>query len=298
MKILLLLLLSCITTLALAQPGDRYSKSLSFMEFKDPKTKLYGFKNEKGKIISPAVYSAVDFDPTWGKWTVTKDSLMGFYTLEGDMILPPIYKFIEPNYEPNNEFIVVSKDNQKYGLMNMEGLKILDLKYPHILDFKKNLLRVGAAHKDSIYNRMIIDTAQNVILDGKVIHANVYEFVEDYPYDSTHVLYIQAIKDEKFALFASTGRQISDFIFTGSFSSRSGLVHARLSYTGNTCGVIDKNNKIIIPFIYSSAGVCDNGTIAVSTKEGNRYYFDTTGKSITEKEFKVRQIKNPNWKTD
>lgn len=291
-----------------AQPGDRYHRSTSFVDFKDSKTKLFGFKdstaklfgfkNEKGKVIVPAIYSKVYFNPNRGTWTVRKDSLDGLYSSEGKLILKPIYKFIESHDDINNGFIVVSKDNEKFGLTDLKGNSLLDLKYPRILDFRKNLLLVCEFNKDSIFNKMIIDTAQNIILNGKVLQAKVYRFVEDYPYDSSNVLYLQAIKNEKFALFSSTGRQISDYIFGGSFQSRDGLVMARLSYTTNTCGIIDQNNKIIIPFIYSSAGVADNRTIVAHSDDGKMYYFDSTGKEISKEEFKARQIKNPNWKTD
>ncbi|MES2516224.1 MAG: hypothetical protein V4580_18860 [Bacteroidota bacterium] len=44
--------------------------------------------------------------------------------------------------------------------------------------------------------------------------------------------------------------------------------------------------------------MADNGTIAAHTEDGNTFYFDASGKAITEAEFKARQIKNPNWKMD
>jgi len=220
------------------------------------------------------------------------------YSSEGKLILNPIYKFIESHDDMNNEFIVVSKDNEKFGLTDLKGNRLLDLKYQRILDFRKYLLLVCEFNKDSVFNKRIIDTAQNIILDGKILHAYIYGFVEDYPYDSTHVLYLQAKKDGKFALFANTGRQISDFIFEGLLQSRDGLVMVRLSYAGSTCGIIDKNNKTIVPFKYSAAGVADNGTISTHSEDGNMYYFDSTGKEISKEEFKSRQNKNPNWKTD
>lgn len=298
MRIFSLVVFSFVVLISQAQPGDRYHRSASFVDFKDSKTKLFGFKNEKGKVVVPAIYSQVYFNPNRGTWGVQQDSLGGLYSSEGKLILNPIYKFIESHDDMNNEFIIVSKDNEKFGLTDLKGNRLLDLKYPRILDFCKNLLLVCEFNNDSVFNKRIIDTVQNVILDGNVLHADIYGFVEEYPYNSSNDLYLQAIKNEKFALFASTGRQISDFVFFGLLQAKGGLVKVRLSYTGSTCGVIGQNNKIIIPFKYSSLGILDNGTIAASTEEGITYYFDSTGKEISEEVFKSKQNKNPNWKTD
>lgn len=296
MKFLLTLIFSCYSIFSISQPGDRYHRSASFMDFKDSKTKLFGFKNEKGKIVVPAIYSKVYFSPNVGTWCVQKDSLDGLYSSEGKLILNPIYKFIEYLY--TGDFITVSKDNKKFGLMDLKGSKLLDMKYPRILDFKNDLLHVCEFKKDSIFNERIIDTAQNVILDGNVIHADIYGFLEGHPYDSVRVLYIQVIKNEKFAVFTSYGRQISDFIFHGLLHARGNLIQGYLDYAHKTCGIIDLNNKIIIPFKYSNAGVFDNGTIRVDTEEGDSFYFDSEGKSITEKEFKVKNINHPYWGKD
>lgn len=280
----------------LAQPGDRYHRSASFMDFKDSKTKLYGFKNEKGKVVVPAIYSNAYFNPNLGTWWVQKDSLEGVYAADGNVILKPIYKFIEYLYV--GDFMTISLDNKNFGLVDANGFKLLEMNYPRIMDFKNNLLFVCEDSKDSVFNKRIIDTAQNVILDGNVIHADIYGFVEDYSYDSTHVLYIQVIKNEKFAVFTSTGRQISDYIFKGLVHVRGNLIEGYLDYAHKTCGIIDLNNKIIIPFKYSNAGVFDNGTIRVDTEEGDSFYFDSDGKPITEREFKVKNAKHPYWGKD
>ncbi|MES2516225.1 MAG: hypothetical protein V4580_18865, partial [Bacteroidota bacterium] len=107
------------------------------------------------------MYQAVSFETTWGKWTVTKDSMMGLYTWDGIQLLPSIYQFIEPHYDMNNEFIVISKDNKNFGLTTIKGVKILELKYPRILDFRKNLLHVSLIAKNNTPRKMILDTAQN-----------------------------------------------------------------------------------------------------------------------------------------
>ncbi|MDP2385072.1 MAG: WG repeat-containing protein [Bacteroidota bacterium] len=298
MKTVLVILFVCHAFLCIAQPGDLYSKSNSFIDFKDAKTKLFGFKNAKGKIVVPAIYSEVSFETTWAKWTVKKDSMIGLYALDGTLILQPLYRWIEPHYDMDKEYIVVSKDFRNYGLTDLKGKKLLDLKYPRILDIYKNLLLVGESNRDSIYNKMIIDTLQNVILDEKIIHAEIYGFVEDHFYDSTGNFYLQAIKNEKFALFANTGRQISDFIYAGLSRSRRSLIMGRLSRNGGNCGIIDQNNKTIIPFKYSFAGVFDNGSIRADTEEGQSFYFNSEGKTISEEEFKVINVNHPYWKTN
>lgn len=296
MKIFGLVVFIFIGIVLKAQPGDRYHRNPSFMDFKDSKTKLYGFKNENGKVVVPAIYSKAYFNPNLGTWRVQKDSVEGVYAANGNVILKPIYKFIEYLY--TGDFIAVSKDNEEFGLMDLKGSKLLDMKYPRILDFKNDLLHICEFKKDSIFNERIIDTSQNVILDGNVIHADIYGFLEGHPYDSARVLSIQVIKNEKFAVFTSHGRQISDFIFHGFLHARGNLIQGYLDHAHKTCGIIDLNNKIIIPFKYSYVGVFDNGTIRADTEEGASFYFDSEGKSISEKEFKMQNADHPYWGKD
>lgn len=299
MKVVLVFFFCLLTIGAFAQPGDRYHRNPSFMDFKDSKTKLYGFKNEKGKVVVPAIYSNVGFNPDYGTWGVQKDSLYGLYSSEGKLILNPIYKFIELHPNLYKEFIVVSKDNKYFGLTDLNGKKLLDFKYPKIWDFRNNMLLVYECINDSITNHMIIDTMQNMILDSKVIHANVYGFVENNPYDNDTSIYIMAIQNEKIALFSNNGRQITDYIFKGGQpQSRGNLIQGCIDYTHKQCGVIDKNNKIIVPFKYRFAGIFDNGTIRADTEEGDSFYFDSNGRPITEKEFKILNAKHPYWGTD
>jgi hypothetical protein len=297
MRTLFLIASSFFAFVSLAQPGDAYSRSRMFVDFRDAKTKLHGFKNENGKIVIPAIYSMVHFDADNGTWDVQKDSLFGLYSREGKLILNPVYKFIELHkWNIYKKFIVVSEDNKNFGLRDLNGSKLLDLKYPKIKDFRKNLLLVYST--DSILNNLVIDTMLNVILDSKIIHANVYGFV-DYSLDvNDTTLYIQAIKDGKIAVFACNGRQISDFVFNSLLSSRGNLIQGCLGSMGKQCGVIDQNNRIIIPFKYYFAGVFDNGTIRTDTGEGESFYFDSEGKLISENEFKMRNVNYPYWGKD
>ena len=267
------------------------------MDFKDSRTNLYGFKNEKGKVIVSPMYSNVKFNPDYGTWDVQKDSLFGFYSREGKLILNPAYKFIELNQNLYQSFIVVSKDKNKFGLMDLNGSKILDLKYPKILDFRKNLLLVCEYNGDNVINKVIIDTAQNTILDSKVIHAEVYGFVEDNPEKDT-VIFIQAIKNDKIAVFAGNGRQISEFVFDGLCRSRGRLIQGCMAHNSRQCGIIDENNKVIIPFIYIFAGVFDSGTIRADTEKDEHFYFNSEGKLISEKEFKKENVNHPYWGND
>ena len=91
-RILISILFSFAAHIAQAQPGDNYFRSNKFMDFKDSRTNLYGFKNEKGKVIVSPMYSNVKFNPDYGTWDVEKDSLFGFYSREGKLILNPAYQ--------------------------------------------------------------------------------------------------------------------------------------------------------------------------------------------------------------
>jgi hypothetical protein len=296
LKTAFLLLFSACFFFCTAQPGDRYHKNKSFVDFKDPKTKLLGFKNEKGKIVVPAVYSRVYFSPDNGDWSVEKDSLSGVYSNEGKLILEPVYTYVDIQPNRSQGFIVVSKDNKNYGLTDLKGGRLLDLKYPRIIDFCENLLiSTESSNTDNNPVLKVIDTSLHTILDESIIHAQIHSFVEDQSVDGKPGLYLNVIKNEKLALFSGSGRQITDYIYAGLFRSRGDLISARLSNTDNSCGIIDADNRIIVPFKYRFAGVFDDNTIRADAADGSSLYFDATGKPITEAEFKKRNAKHPYW---
>lgn len=294
MRIIVLIAFYFLSLVTKAQPGDLYHINTAFAAFKDPDTKLYGFKDRSNHILVAPAYTDAHFNTNENVWFVKKGKLSGLYSAEGVLILEPAYTFIELHTNPYDSFIVVSKDNRKFGLTHLDGTPWLSARYPKILDFRKDLLLVS---KNNASDTMVIDTLLHTRLDAKKIHASIYGFVDNNPYINDSI-YIQVIRNDRFAIFSAKGRQISDFIFIGLLRSNGNLIQGCINTNLRKCGIIDDNNKTIIPFIYSFAGVFDNGTIRADTEAGESFYFDATGAAITKKAFKEKNAAHPYWGND
>jgi len=91
-------------------------------------SKLKGYYSLDGKEIIEPKYVNINFNSD-GIYVTTLDDKIGFFSYQGNVIVPPIYDGINPL---NNSFIVykqTKKGIKKYGLYTKEGAQVLKTRY-------------------------------------------------------------------------------------------------------------------------------------------------------------------------
>lgn len=279
--------------------------------FKDDETGLYGYMDGKGKvIIEPKYKYATDFQYLLNDYaqaydeneTVTiidkagKEYLpfgeyrlvalpqneliifeeepfkYGVVNLEGERILEPIYDKIEINNEGTITVIL----DKKYGVFDKEGKAILDIGYEYIFQVEDFLI-AKKGDKSGLFN-----------LKGEEVIPIIYEEVQiahsvgKYEWEIFNVVN----QEGKIAFFDNNGRQLTDFLYDGVSPGRDGLIPV---IKGDKWGYIDVKGEIAIPLEFDYASSFSNGDAEVEVN-GEIKIINTKGEFI--------ETENPSYKVD
>lgn len=264
-------------------PVYEYAESFSEDRAAFRSGEKYGFIDKSGSIVIPAIYERVgDFneglafaencDDHW-------EQCMGYIDKSGSMVIP-----FRHTGSAHSEFsnglacvgtykkLANSNPRRRYGVINKAGNIIVPCKYSYDIRFKNS----GLAR--------VIDCEEHgcssgcVNKKGTVILPCEYGSIEVFPGNI-----IAASKKYKWALFDSTGRQITGFEWDKVHGSKEFPLAVEKD---KHWGFIDEQGKTVIPFIYDEVlwkdyvgGFCE-GLAAVSRK-GKWQFLDRQGKAIT-----------------
>lgn len=271
--------------------------------FKDDKTGLYGYMDGKGEVIIDAKYkSATDFQYLSNEYaqvydeneTVTiidkmgneylpfgeykvislprydlmffKDdtSKYGVVNLEGERVLEAMYDKIEIN----NEGTIIVTSNKKYGVFDKDGNVVLDIIYDYIFQVEDSLI-VTKEDKSGLVN-----------LKGKEVIPINYEKVQiahSIREDEREIF--EVVNSEgKIGFFDSKGKQLTDFIYDKIAPGREGLIPV---LKDNKWGYIDVKGETIIPLQFESASSFSDGSAQVEINN-ERKFINKKGEFIEE----------------
>ncbi len=217
-------------------------------------------------VIEPAYDFIYPFDRL--KVTVAMvGEKYGALNLFGDIVIPFEYDYI---YSFNNASSTVAYKNKEFSVISHDGTLVTDKTYSYIEEFKNGM----ALAYSGGYG--YIDHSGNEIID--CIHTDVKQGT---------ALSVFLEKDDKWALFAPDGENISGFVYNNVGAFENGLsAVSKDTENGEKYGYVNDSGDTIIPFIYSSALqfkygkaiVSLNGRYGIIDIEGNAVIpFEYTG---------------------
>lgn len=227
-----------------------------------------GLYDAEGKCLLPITFSNISFDNN-RYWLVNKDGKQGLYSYMGKEILPPRYDSIEviSNYRTNaGNYFIVKKN--LYGLCNNEGKFIVDpqytaIKYRYLRYFK--LTKGDSCHYLFNYKDIIKDITLD---DAMPITMQRNE---------QNLFYFNYKQGKAWGLLRENGQPIIAVQYDKPLQ-KVGYIHSDstayfIACKDNLFGLIDINNKIVLPFQYKKIEhTYLYNTIELTTDEGKQLY--------------------------
>ena len=227
-----------------------------------------GLYDAEGKCLLPIAFSNISFDNN-RYWLVNKDGKQGLYSYMGKEIMPPRYDSIEvtSNYRTNaGNYFIVKKG--LYGLCNNEGKFIVDPQYTAI---EYRYLRYFKLTKG----------------DSCHYFFNYKDIIKDITLDDAMPITIQRNEQKRFYFNYKQGkawgllRENGQLIIAVQYDKplqKVGYIHSDstayfIACKDNLFGLIDINNKIVLPFQYKNIQPTYlYNTIELTTDEGKQLY--------------------------
>ena len=271
--------------------------------FKDNETGLYGYIDGNGKIIIEAKYKdATDFQYLGYEYALAYDendtvtiidkvgkeylpfgeyklvylpqnelivfkdesSKYGVIDLEGEKVLEPIYDKIEINHKGA---IIVNLD-KKYGAFNRDGKAIVDIEYDYIIPIEDSLITTKD-DKNGLFNLKGEEVIPTTYKEVQIAHT-----LREYEWETFRVVN----NEGKIAFFNNSGKQLTDFLYDEVSAGRDGLIPVLLD---NKWGYIDVKGKIAIPFKFEYASSFSDEKAQVEIN-GEKKIINTKGEFIEE----------------
>lgn len=227
-----------------------------------------GLYDAEGKCLLPIAFSNISFDNN-RYCLVNKDGKQGLYSYMGKEIMPPRYDSIEvtSNYRTNaGNYFIVKKG--LYGLCNNEGKFIVDPQYTAI---EYRYLRYFKLTKG----------------DSCHYFFNYKDIIKDITLDDAMPITIQRNEQKRFYFNYKQGkawgllRENGQLIIAVQYDKplqKVGYIHSDstayfIACKDNLFGLIDINNKIVLPFQYKNIQPTYlYNTIELTTDEGKQLY--------------------------
>ncbi len=227
-----------------------------------------GLYDAEGKCLLPITFNNISFDNN-RYWLVNKDGKQGLYSHMGKEILPPRYDSIEVtcNYRTNaGNYFIVKKG--LYGLCNNEGKFIVDpqytaIEYRYLRYFK--LTKGDSCHYLFNYKDIIKDIKLDDAMPITIQRNEQKRFYFNYK------------QGKAWGLLRENGQSVIAVQYDKPLQ-KVGYIHSDstayfIACKDNLFGLIDINNKIVLPFQYKNIQPTYlYNTIELTTDEGKQLY--------------------------
>jgi len=202
------------------------------------------------------------FQDEQGKW--------GYKNKQGEIKIQPKYNWAGKFF--GNWARV--KGDKGYGIIDKQDKKVIPLIYYalFVIDEQRLICVIRLENRA----RGVIGKNNQEILPAK------YDRIRRLSRRNPHNLLVVTKGDEK-ALFTTSGKQLTDFIYSEVGRSDNKLIVAE---RGNNYGFLNPSGKEVIPFVYDEAEKFVKG-LALVRKDGRNFYIDEVGR-VADKEAKQR----------
>ncbi len=232
----------------------------------------YGALDHFGQIIiEPRFDKLGDFKNEFAYYV--EGAKYGFVTKAG-YVSKAEFEWISDFNEKN---IAIAKQNGLYGLINAQGLKILEPQFDQILKCANNIFILVKNSLYGFYNG-----------SGCYLSAITYDYIKEKPETFyTNGTLLKLLKKKETALVDLNGKTMLDF---GSYEDVSfvsnGLIKVKRK---NKFGFIDRKLNITIPVKYQQAGDFSDSLAIVKLKDKN-IFLNLSGKEIYSTEENIEKV--------
>lgn len=220
----------------------------------------YGYVNSDSQIVIPFIYDKADTFRE-GFATIVLDGKYGLINEKGEEIIAPQYDDISSASEG---FVKVKLDD-KYGFVDVKGNIVAPIQYESAGRFSEGLAEVEV---DGMYG--YIDTTGKIAIQPSFKGANSFKngFAE------------VKMSNRKWGIIDVSGKVVIEPVFDESWDLNHVIDNIFTGEIDGLCGLIDTNNKWIIPPTYKniSRWICD-GLMAVEL-DGKCGYINVHGEVV------------------
>lgn len=244
---------------AIYEKADAFTESLSAVK-KDGK---YGAIDKSGKELLPFEYSSLQIDGADQIWFV-KDNEWGMMKADGTVVIPGDYAFYE-SFEGDVKIAPFSKEGDTFGFIDKNGKQVTDFIY----EYGTTRVSEGAAAvlKDGLWG--MIDGEGKEILPPSMDYEEIFSFSQGLALVS---------KDNKVGYIDKQGKVVIPLIYDypGETFEENGIASVRLN---GKSGCIDTKGNLVVPAIYDNIPSFHGRVVSVTSNELNGCV-DMTGKEL------------------
>ena len=230
----------------------------------------YGMKKLDGTVVLPAVYSDIDFPfvAETNDLIITQTGRRGVVAQDGRIILAPEWKDVSLGEE---YFTVLSTDN-KYGFADYNGNIVIEPQYDDAGTFFRGYAPVG---KDLKYS--YIDADNNLLVPWQ----DEEVFTQDGQYFS-----IDDKEARNCRIIDKAGKVITDGEYLPGAWFIAGEAASVTRKSDGMEGVIDPQNRAIVPFVYDNVRTCwlgendPTGVVFAAIAEDKVTFFNLDGNRL------------------
>lgn len=230
----------------------------------------YGYVNKNGKLVVKPKYDRatnIFADYQWG--AVELNNKTGLIDKRGGLIVPIIYdEFVEVDDKTLSAIY-----NGKYGIIDRNNNIIVPFEYEYATNFMQNGLAL--LKKNGKYG--VMDKNNAIVIPFE--YDTIYKIsVEKW----THIL---VEKNKKYGVVDLKGNVIIPLDYDATTTGfMSGLLGVK---KGNKWGFINKNNEVVLDFVYDGVFMWGfvNGVASVE-QNNERFYIDINGNRIGDTKIK------------
>ena len=223
---------------------------------------LYGAINTKGEVIIPFVYKKLGNFKNGYAYYLT--NAYGIVDIDNSAMKAE-WDWVS---DVDSNLIVITKKNNKFGLVNVYETVLLQPEYDYIAACSNNIYLVVKNNLYGFYN-----------CKEKCFISSI-EFDYNSAYDANYYSdgkYFTLIKEQEVGLMNSNGKMVISYgNYNNIFLTAQEAIRVQKN---NKFGFIDRKLKAITPFDFESAKDFENG-LAIVTKSGTGQLLNTNGKSI------------------
>ena len=228
----------------------------------------WGFIDKKGKEVIPCIYTIVYDDRIYGNDLyfseglvgVIKDNKLGFIDKKGQTVVPFKYEpfYMSSSFSEGMAAVCIEtgKESHKWGFVDRKGKEVIPCIYDCVDYFSDGM---AAVYKSDGYGESKIGFINK---QGQLV----------VPY---------AYNNGEFNIEGCGGLFFNNGVIA--LSMNTGEANLYNGYAEGKCGVIDKSNHIIIPFIYDYIGFGTNNYFTCSIFQYDKLaygIFDNKGNEI------------------
>ena len=230
----------------------------------------YGLKKLDGTVVLPAVYSDIDFPfvAETNDLIITQNGRRGVVAQDGRIILDPEWKDVSLG----EKYITVLSTDNKYGFADYNGNIVIEPQYDDAGTFFRGYALVG---KDLKYS--YIDADNNLLVPWQ----DEEVFTQDGQYFS-----IDDNEARNCRIIDKTGKVITDGEYLPGAWFIAGEAASVTRKSDGMEGVIDPQNRAIVPFVYDNVRTCwlgendPTGVVFAAIAEDKVTFFNLDGNRL------------------